>query len=171
MKNRIIFIIIIISLICAFVIFYKGLSKSNSYEPKSKIKDIPEFTTTTFFENKKVNSKNIFNRNKFYLLNIWSSWCLPCREEHALLLNLGKNKKLVIIGLNYKDNSKNAEHFISELGNPYKKILVDRDGTKAIEWGAFGVPESFLIYENKIIKKFTGPLNTSSVREIEKIIR
>ena len=170
MKNRIIFTIIIVSFIFAFVIFYKGLNKSSLYEPKSKIKDIPEFTTTTFFENEKVNSKNIFNQNKFYLLNIWSSWCLPCRDEHSLLLILGKNEQLEVIGLNYKDNLENAKQFISELGNPYRKIFVDRDGTKAIELGAFGVPESFLIYENKIIKKYIGPLNLDLIREIEKII-
>lgn len=170
MKNRIIFTIIIVSSIFAFVIFYKGLNKSSLYEPRSKIKDIPEFTTTTFFENKKVNSKNIFNQNKFYLLNIWSSWCLPCRDEHSLLLNLGKNEQLEVIGLNYKDNLENAKQFISELGNPYRKIFVDRDGTKAIELGAFGVPESFLIYENKIIKKYIGPLNEDAIREIKKII-
>ncbi len=170
MKNRIIFTIIIVSFIFAFVIFYKGLNKSSLYEPKSKIKDIPEFTTTTFFENETVNSKNIFNQNKFYLLNIWSSWCLPCRDEHSLLLILGKNEQLEVIGLNYKDNLENAKQFISELGNPYRKIFVDRDGTKAIELGAFGVPESFLIYENKIIKKYIGPLNVDLIREIEKII-
>ena len=76
-----------------------------------------------------------------------------------------------IIGLNYKDNLKNAEKFLIELGNPYKKILIDRDGTKAIEWGAFGVPETFLVFENKIVKKFIGPLNFKSVEEIIKLMK
>ena len=171
MKNRITSFILIISLILTFVIFYKGLNKSILYEPKSAIKDIPEFTATVFFENKEVNSKKIFNQNKFYLLNIWASWCVPCRDEHSLLLNLSNNDQLEIIGLNYKDDSDNAKKFLNDLGNPYKKILLDNDGTKAIEWGAFGVPESFLIYQNKIIKKFIGPLNFDSVEEIKKLIK
>ena len=96
---------------------------------------------------------------------------MPCKDEHPLLMNLSKNKKIEIIGLNYKDNFKNAEKFINELGNPYSKILLDKDGTKAIEWGAFGVPETFLIYENQIIKKFIGPLNIKLIQEIENTIK
>jgi len=171
MKNRIIFFIFVISIIFTFIIFYKSLDKSVLYEPKSEIKDIPEFTATFLFENKKVTSKKIFNQNKFYLLNIWASWCVPCRDEHSLLLNLSNNDQIEIIGLNYKDNANNAKKFLKELGNPYKQILLDNDGTKAIEWGAFGVPESFLIYQNKIIKKFIGPLNFKSVEEIIELIK
>ena len=147
------------------------LDKSIIYEPKSKIKDIPEFTATFLFENKEVTSKKIFNQNKFYLLNIWASWCVPCRDEHSFLLNLSNNDQIEIIGLNYKDNANNAKKFLKELGNPYKQILLDNDGTKAIEWGAFGVPESFLIYQNKIVKKFIGPLNFKSVEEIIKLMK
>ena len=161
----------IVSLLLVFVIFYKGLNKSSFYEPKSKIKNIPEFSAITFFKKEEVNSKNIFDENKFYLFNIWASWCVPCKEEHPLLINLSKNDQLEIIGLNYKDNLKNAKFFLNELGNPYEKILIDKDGTKAIEWGAFGVPETFLVFQNKIIKKFIGPLNIKSVEEIKKIIQ
>ena len=171
MKNKIISFLIIFPLLLAFIIFYKGLNKSSFYEPKSKIKNIPEFSAITFFKKEEINSKNIFDKNKFYLFNIWASWCIPCRDEHSLLVNLSKNEKLEIIGLNYKDSMKNAEKFLDELGNPYKKILIDKDGTKAIEWGAFGVPETFLVFENKIIKKFIGPLNIKSVDEIRKIIK
>ncbi len=171
MKNKIISFLIIFPLLLAFIIFYKGLNKSSFYEPKSKIKNVPEFSAITFFKKEEINSKNIFDKNKFYLFNIWASWCIPCRDEHSLLVNLSKNEKLEIIGLNYKDSMKNAEKFLDELGNPYKKILIDKDGTKAIEWGAFGVPETFLVFENKIIKKFIGPLNIKSVEEIRKIIK
>jgi cytochrome c biogenesis protein CcmG/thiol:disulfide interchange protein DsbE len=171
MKNRLISFIFVISIIFTFVIFYKSLDKSSLYEPKSEIKDIPEFTATFLFENKEITSKKIFNQNKFYLLNIWASWCVPCRDEHSLLLNLSNNDQIEIIGLNYKDNTNNAKKFLKELGNPYKQILLDNDGTKAIEWGAFGVPESFLIYKNKVVKKFVGPLNFKSVEEIIKLIK
>ena len=96
----------------------------------------------TFFESKEIYSKDIFRNNDFYLINIWASWCVPCRDEHQFLVSLSKNNRLEIIGINYKDNYKNAERFLIELGNPYSKILVDKDGTKAIEWGAIGVPET-----------------------------
>ena len=86
-------------------------------------------------------------------------------------MSLKKNKKIEIIGLNYKDNLNSAKKFIDELGNPYSIILLDIDGTKSIEWGAFGVPETFLIYDNQMIKKFIGPLNSKLVLEIEKIIK
>ena len=170
MKKKIIKFIIIVPFILIFILFYIGLNKPHIYEPQSKIKKIPVFTAITFFQKEKINSQNIFDKNKFYLFNIWASWCVPCKDEHPLLVNLSKNDQLEIIGLNYKDNSKNAEKFLKELGNPYKKILVDRDGTKAIEWGAFGVPETFLVFENRIIKKFIGPLNIKSVEEIREII-
>ncbi len=171
MKKKIILVLIIILLVLTFIIFFKGLNKSSIYEPKSKIKTIPELTAITFFQKEEIHLKKIFDKDKFYLFNIWASWCLPCRDEHPVLMNLSKLERLEIIGLNYKDSSKNAENFLNELGNPYKKILIDKDGTKAIEWGAIGVPETFLVFQNKIIKKFIGPLNSKSVEEIKETIQ
>ena len=172
MNNKIFPIIVISFFIFIFFIFFKGLNNSNTYKPSdNENKIIPKFSAYTFFDNKLVYSDNIFNQKKFYLLNIWSSWCLPCREEHPLIMNLKENSKIEIIGLNYKDKDKNAKKFINDLGNPYSKILLDEDGTKAIEWGAYGVPETFLIFENKIIKKYIGPLNEASVNEMELLIK
>ena len=76
-----------------------------------------------------------------------------------------------MIGLNYKDNNKNAKNFLGELGDPYDKIFVDKDGTSSINWGAYGVPESFLIYKNKIIKRYIGPIDIENLIEIKKIIK
>ncbi len=171
MKKKIISLVIVILLIFIFLIFFKGLNKSNIYKPKSLAENIPQFSVKSFLSNEVVNSKKIFNGKKFYLLNIWASWCVPCREEHSLLVSLSKNKELEIIGLNYRDKFDNAKKFLNDLGNPYTKIYVDQDGTKAIEWGAFGVPETFLIHQNKIIKKFIGPLNASTFKEIQEIIK
>ncbi|MDA9653435.1 DsbE family thiol:disulfide interchange protein [Candidatus Pelagibacter sp.] len=171
MKNKIIYCLLVIFFIFVFVIFYKGLNNSNIYTPKTYFKSIPEFSAQTFFEKKTLSSQDIFYDNKFYLLNIWASWCKPCKDEHPLLINLSMNKKIKIIGLNYKDNFNKAEKFIKKLGNPYSIIILDRDGTKAIEWGAFGVPETFLIHENKIIKRFIGPLNSKLINEIENYIK
>ena len=171
MRNRIVYFLLVIFFIFVFVIFYRGLNNSNLYTPKTEVKNIPEFTSKTFFKKNSVNSKDIFNKNNFYLLNIWASWCVPCRDEHPLLINLSKSKKIEIIGLNYKDDFNNAEKFINELGNPYSIILLDRNGTKAIEWGAIGVPETFLIHKNRIIKRYIGPLNSKLIKEIESYTR
>ena len=109
--------------------------------------------------------------NKFYLLNIWSSWCVPCKQEHPILMELSQNSDLEIIGINYKDTKKNANDFLKDLGNPYDNIIFDNKGTNAIEWGAYGVPESFLINNNKIIKKYIGPLSKVSMEEIKSFIK
>jgi len=171
MKRRIISLLIISFFLFVFIIFYQSLNKSSFYKPKSKIKDIPQFVAKSLSSQEEISSKKIFYEDKYYLLNIWASWCVPCRDEHPILVGLSKNKQLEIIGLNYKDNLSNAQKFLNELGNPYRIILIDKDGTKAIEWGAFGVPETFLIFKNKIVKKFIGPLDQSLLNEIEQIIK
>ena len=172
MKDKLIPSIIIISFITIFLIFYKGLQETNIYTPKSEIKrDIPIFSSISFDSKENVNSSEIFNSNKFYLLNIWASWCVPCRQEHAYLMKLSENDKLNLVGLNYKDNLNNAQNFLMKLGNPYKTILLDKDGTISIEWGAYGVPETFLIYKNKIVAKYIGPLNEKLINEINLIIK
>ena len=172
MINKTNLIIVISFLIFVFLIFYKGLNNSNTYEPSEyENKIIPKFSAYSFYENKVINSDNIFNKKKFYLLNIWASWCMPCRDEHPLLMSLKENNNLEIIGINYKDKNKNAQNFIESYGNPYSKILLDKDGTIAIEWGAYGVPETFLIFENQIIKKYIGPLNSNLILEINEFIK
>ena len=104
-------------------------------------------------------------------MNIWASWCIPCRDEHEFLMELKKNQKIKLIGFNYKDNFKNAKSFLKDLGNPYDIIVLDKDGTSSIDWGAYGVPESFLIYQNNIIKRFIGPINNDDLLGIQKIIK
>jgi len=172
MKKKIFLPLIILVFVIIFLIFYRGLDESNIYIPKNtKQYEIPAFDTKEFFSGSIIKSTKIFELDKVYLVNIWSSWCIPCRQEHPLLMNLRNKDKLNIIGLNYKDNKKNAENFLKELGNPYEKIFIDQDGTTAIEWGAYGVPESFLIYNNKIIKKYIGPLNKNLIYEMQHIIK
>jgi cytochrome c biogenesis protein CcmG/thiol:disulfide interchange protein DsbE len=86
-------------------------------------------------------------------------------------MSLSENKKVDVIGINYKDNKKNAEIFLNKLGNPYEKIIFDKEGIYAIEWGAFGVPESFLIHNGTIIRKYIGPLSEKSIKEIKLLIK
>jgi len=172
MKIKILPLIIISLSIIVFIIFFKGLKNSNIYTPNVNIeKNIPIFTALSFDEEIKINSNEIFQGDKFYLLNIWSSWCMPCREEHSFLIDLSKNENLIIVGLNYKDKKNNALSFLSELKNPYNFIFLDKDGTVAIEWGAYGVPETFLIHEKKIIKKVVGPINQTSFLDIKKLLK
>ena len=152
--------------------FFKGLQNTNIYTPETKtIYEVPSVSVKLFNSNEIINTLEIFNSDKFYLLNIWSSWCVPCRKEHSILMELKKNNKLKVIGMNYKDSKENAKNFLKELGNPYDQIIFDSKGTNAIEWGAYGVPESFLINNNKIIKKYIGPLNKVSIEEIELYIK
>ena len=172
MKIKVLPFIIIFIFIVTFIIFFKGLKNLNIYTPNVSIeKNIPDFNALVFENDIRVNSKKVFEDNQFFLFNIWASWCLPCRDEHAYLMSLSKEENLKIIGLNYKDKKDNAKNFLNELNNPYDLILTDEDGTIAIEWGAFGVPETFLIYKNRIIKKIIGPLNNKSLLEIEKLIK
>jgi cytochrome c biogenesis protein CcmG/thiol:disulfide interchange protein DsbE len=84
---------------------------------------------------------------------------------------LSKNKIVEIVGLNYKDKKINAQSFLDELGNPYKNIIFDKEGIYAIEWGAYGVPETYLIHNGVIIKKYIGPLNEELIKEIKSLIK
>ena len=172
MKNKLIPLLIFLVFIVIFIIFYKGLQNTNIYTPNSKSSfEVPSVSVKLFNSNEIVNTLEIFSSDKFYLLNIWSSWCIPCRQEHSILMELTKNDNLKVIGINYKDTKKNAKNFLKELGNPYDSIIFDNEGTNAIEWGAYGVPESFLINSNKIIKKYIGPLNAGSMEEIKSFIK
>ena len=172
MKKKSIPFFIILIFLFIFVVFYKGLNDTNIYTPGlSKKSDIPFFDAKDFYTDKNINSLNIFKPDQAYLLNIWSSWCVPCRQEHKFLTVLSDENKINLIGLNYKDKKKNAKNFLNELGNPYDKIFVDLNGTISIEWGAYGVPESYLILNNKIIKKYIGPLNQQLIDEIKLIIK
>ena len=94
MKNKLLPIFISSVFIIIFVFFYRGLKNTNIYTPEIKINNkIPTFRGDLFYSNQVVNSSNFFKSGKFYLLNIWSSWCVPCRKEHSLLMNLTENKK------------------------------------------------------------------------------
>ena len=172
MKSKVIAITLILFFLITFVIFFKGLKNSNLYTPSSnQEKEVPSFELKSFEDNTKIISEKTFKTNQYYLMNVWASWCIPCRDEHKFLMELKKDKKIELIGINYKDNFKNATSFLKDLGNPYNIIVSDKDGIASINWGAYGVPESFLIHENKIIKRFIGPINNEDLLEIKKIIR
>ena len=173
MKNKYFLIIIGSFFFFCFIVFFKGLKNSRIYIPElQKEKSFPEFKARDFYSDKKISSVDIFNDNNFYLINIWSSWCIPCRSEHNYLIKLKKQNLIKLVGINYKDNFENAKKFLDELENPYSKIIKDKNGTISIELGAYGVPETFIIDKRKkIIKKIIGPINEKIYNKILLIIK
>ena len=172
MKIKKIYIFLILFFLLIFLIFYKSLKIPNIYEPSSEIeKNVPVFEAKAFSDEEIINSKDVFVKDKFYLVNIWASWCIPCREEHVFLSSLSNEENLELIGINYRDKKINAENFLLEYSNPYKTIISDKKGTVSIEFGAYGVPESFLIYDNEIKKRYIGAITKSSYLEIKNFIK
>jgi len=110
------------------------------------------------------------------LVNVWSSWCLPCRDEAPLLMQLADNPRVRIVGINYKDQPDNARRFLGRFGNPFMAAGTDENGRAAIEWGVYGVPETFLVgRDGKIAFKLVGGINPDNLErtlkpEIEKAL-
>ena len=110
------------------------------------------------------------------LVNIFASWCVPCRQEHPVLERIAQDRRIRVVGINYKDKPENARAFLEEMGNPYAAIGVDAVGRTFIDWGAYGVPETYLVGSDGIIaKKYIGPLTDEAVAsdlmpEIEKAL-
>jgi cytochrome c biogenesis protein CcmG, thiol:disulfide interchange protein DsbE len=99
------------------------------------------------------------------LVNVFASWCIPCREEHPLLMELSKTG-VPIYGINQKDAPENVRAFLESLGNPYEKIGADSNGRVSIDWGVYGVPESFVVNADGIITyKHTGPITAQSLKD------
>ncbi|MBW9054226.1 DsbE family thiol:disulfide interchange protein [Rhizobium mesosinicum] len=105
-------------------------------------------------------------KGKLTLVNVFASWCIPCRDEHPLLKQLAEDERLNIVAINYKDKNENALRFLGELGNPYHAIGVDPNGKAAIDWGVYGIPESYLVApDGTIIYKRVGPFDDISLKE------
>jgi cytochrome c biogenesis protein CcmG/thiol:disulfide interchange protein DsbE len=98
------------------------------------------------------------------LVNVWASWCAPCREEQPLLMKLKGDPRFRLTGLNYKDKPENALRFLGEMGNPFAAIGVDQNGRTAIDWGVYGVPETYLVgKDGRILYKHVGPFTEQSI--------
>lgn len=103
------------------------------------------------------------------VFNVWASWCVPCREEAPLLMRLAEDKRIRILGLNYKDEARNALQFLSRYGNPYAATGADLRGRAGIEWGVYGVPETFVIArDGTIAYKLVGPITE---RNLDSVLR
>ena len=172
MKLRLSFILIFITITFVFLIFFKSLYEDKVYIPKQLNNKIENISAKEFYSDDNMELKNLFEDHEYILINIWASWCLPCRQEHPYITKISKFDNLKVIGLNYKDKKNNAQNFLDELGNPYDIILKDLDGTKSIFLGAFGVPESFLVdKELNLLKKYIGPIDSESTIEVKKLLK
>jgi cytochrome c biogenesis protein CcmG/thiol:disulfide interchange protein DsbE len=108
-------------------------------------------------------------KGRISLVNVWASWCVPCHDEAPLLTRLAKDKRLQLVGINYKDTPDNARRFLGRYGNPFDVVGVDGNGRAAIEWGVYGVPETFIVgREGTILYKLVGPITPDNVDAVLK---
>jgi cytochrome c biogenesis protein CcmG/thiol:disulfide interchange protein DsbE len=114
---------------------------------------------------------------KVSLINVWASWCVPCHDEAPLLTELANDKRVQLVGINYKDAPDNARRFLGRYGNPFGLVGTDANGRASIEWGVYGVPETFIVgREGKIVYKLVGPITPENLNavlrpEIEKALK
>ena len=114
-------------------------------------KPVPGLATDTF-------------RGAVTLVNVWASWCVPCHDEAPLLMQLAEDKRIRILGINYKDQPDNARRFVGRYGNPFAAVGADQNGRVSIDWGVYGVPETFLIgRDGKIAYKLVGPISPENL--------
>ncbi len=109
-------------------------------------------------------------KGKVSVVNVWASWCVPCHDEAPLLTKLGQDKRLQFVGINYKDAADNARRFLGRYGNPFGIVGVDGNGRASIEWGVYGVPETFVVgREGTIVYKMVGPVTSDNVDTVLKV--
>ena len=170
MKIKFSFIFVFLTITFILFIFLKSLFENKNYIPKNT-KKIENISIEEFYSGKNLKIIELFENEKYIIINIWASWCVPCRQEHQYIKNISEITNLKIIGLNYKDKKDNAQKFLDELGNPYDIILKDPKGTKSIFLGAYGVPETYVIdRELNILKKYIGPINSENEIEIKRLV-
>jgi cytochrome c biogenesis protein CcmG/thiol:disulfide interchange protein DsbE len=110
----------------------------------------------------------LFN-GKVTLVNVWASWCVPCHDEAPLLMKMAEDKRYQIVGINYKDQPENARRFLGRYGNPFVAIGADGNGRASIEWGVYGVPETFVVgRDRRIAYKLVGPITEANLEQLVK---
>ena len=147
----------------------KQLQDSNYWKKNYsflKYEKIPEFSSYSLLDKNNILTNNDIV-NKITLINFFASWCLPCKTEHPLLMDLKNNfPELIILGINHKDKKEDAVKFLSDNGNPYTFVGIDLDGMIGLEFGVFGLPETYLTNSSgDIIYKHTGPLTKGVIKK------
>ena len=134
-------------------------------------KKVPKFETNSLINSSKFFSDKEIS-NQVTIVNFFATWCKPCRDEHKFIMMLSKKENLKLIGINYKDNSKKTKKWLKNLGNPYDNIAIDKNGRIAIDWGVYGIPETFIINSNGVIKyRHVGPITNKIYKKINLIIK
>lgn len=140
-------------------VFYLGLGRDKETIPSPLIgKPAPTFEIARVDDPDATVGTKDFS-GKPYLLNVWATWCVGCRQEHEVLLEIARRGQIPILGLNWKDERKLAQEWLNQLGNPYVANAFDDEGRVAIDWGVYGAPETFLIdASGKVAHKLVGPM-------------
>jgi cytochrome c biogenesis protein CcmG, thiol:disulfide interchange protein DsbE len=139
--------------------FYVGLDRDKETLPSPLIgKPAPQFELPQLGDPSQQVGNETF-KGRMYVLNVWGSWCVGCRQEHQALMEISQRGEVPIVGLNWRDDLDMAQRWLQELGNPYVVSAADVEGRVAIDWGVYGAPETFLIDANgTIVHKHIGPL-------------
>ena len=167
MLKRIFYYVPILLIVALSVFFYFSLSNDTSKISSPIIgKPLPEFSLPSLLNGMPNVRSEELNQEGTFILNVWASWCVPCRAEHDILMVLNNLHDVTLYGLNYKDKPSEAIEFINILGNPFKNIGVDKSGRTAIDLGVYGLPETFIIRDGKVIYKHIGPIHMSELDEI-----
>ena len=172
MKKQILIIPLAIFLLIISTFFYLLIIDRNPSEIPSNLlnKNVPNFETKLLLKNKDFVSSKEFGNEKV-LVNFFATWCKPCRDEHIFIKRFSKEKGIRIIGINYKDKFSNTTKWLNDLGNPYSDIPLDKNGRIAIDWGVYGIPETFVVNSNGIIKyRHVGPITKKVYKKISLLI-
>ena len=171
-KNLFIFPLIIF--FCIILVFsYFLITKRDPSELPSALinKKAPMFKTTSLLDNEVVLAKEIFGYETV-IVNFFATWCIPCREEHSFIEKLSKDKNIKVIGINFKDDSQKTIAWLKDLGNPYDIIALDKDGMIGLDWGVYGLPETFIVNKNSVITyKQVGPMTKKIYRKFYQKVR
>ena len=149
----------IIAFVLLAALLWIGLGLNPRELPSALLnRPAPDFATPALFDDNPISKERLSGRP--WVLNVWASWCAGCRVEHAALMDFSSHTEVPLVGLNYKDETDAAKQWLAELGNPYQLIAVDQSGDVGIDYGVYGVPETFLIDAEGVIRwKHTGPVN------------
>ena len=173
MKKKLLIIPFIIFSLVLLNFFYLLLKERNPSELPSNLlnKNVPKFETVSLLKNKDFVSSQEFG-NEIVLVNFFATWCKPCRDEHKYIKLFSNEKKIRVMGINYKDNTDKTIKWLKNLGNPYSDIPVDKNGRIAIEWGVYGIPETFIVNSKGIIKyRHVGPITETVYKKINLLIK
>ena len=163
--------IIVLLFIFVLLVFYNSLNRETNYSTDYLVGNKLTKINLKSFDDNKIYTNEDLKNNDYTLINFWASWCAPCRVEHPYLMQLSPQKKLNILGVNFKDKKINALKFLNNLGNPYNILAKDTTGKQSVNFGIYGIPESILINnETIVLKKFIGPLNEQDFNDIKKLI-